>query len=64
LLVEPGDAAALAQALDRLSRDEELRARLGAAARRAAEGSHTWEHNAARVFDSFHKYAWQVGPGR
>jgi glycosyltransferase involved in cell wall biosynthesis len=51
LLVEPGDEHALAQAIERLGVDIELRTRLGAAARKTASERYTWRHNAARVFD-------------
>lgn len=52
LLVEPGDASALARAIDRLAMDESLRARLGAAGRQTVIGQYTWRQNAARVFDA------------
>lgn len=52
LLVEPGDADELAQAIEKLAVDAELRARLGAAARETAIERYTWRHNAARVFDA------------
>ncbi|HKQ09035.1 MAG TPA: glycosyltransferase family 4 protein [Blastocatellia bacterium] len=52
LLVEPGDAATLAQAIERLAKDEALRRRLGAAARQTVIEHYTWRHNAARVFDT------------
>ncbi|HJQ22548.1 MAG TPA: glycosyltransferase family 4 protein [Blastocatellia bacterium] len=51
LLVEPNDAAALAQAITRLANDEALRHRLGAAARRTVTEQYTWQHNAAHVFE-------------
>lgn len=50
LLCPPGDAAAIANALVRLARDGNLRARLAAGARMEAE-SHTWLDNARAVAD-------------
>jgi glycosyltransferase involved in cell wall biosynthesis len=53
LLVEPGDARALCEAILRLARTPELRARLGAQARSAAIARHTWTHNAERVLEAY-----------
>ena len=53
LLVEPGNARQLADAILCLARGRELREMLGAAARRAAVERHTWKHNAGRVLDSY-----------
>jgi glycosyltransferase involved in cell wall biosynthesis len=53
LLTEPGNASQLADAIMRLSRSRELRERLGAAARDAADAEHTWKHNAQRVLDAY-----------
>jgi glycosyltransferase involved in cell wall biosynthesis len=53
LLVEPGDARALSEAIMRLSKSPELRARLGAAARQEAVSRHTWRHNAERVLRAY-----------
>jgi glycosyltransferase involved in cell wall biosynthesis len=50
LLLEPGDVEALSQALLRLARDPDVRARLGAAAKRRALARPTWESSAARFF--------------
>jgi glycosyltransferase involved in cell wall biosynthesis len=52
LLVEPGDPDDLAKAIERLAEDEELCARLGAAARRTVMNGYTWRDNAARVFNA------------
>jgi len=56
LLVEPGDARQLADAILRLSRSRELRDSLGSAARRAAVERHTWRHNAERVLDAYREW--------
>lgn len=53
LLVEPGNARQLSEAILRLSESRELRERLGAAARQTAIAKHTWIHNAARVIDAY-----------
>ncbi len=53
LLVEPGDAGQLADAILCLGRSRELRESLGAAARRVAVERHTWKHNAAHVLESY-----------
>ena len=53
ILVEPGDASALADAIQRLANSVELRSRLGKNAREAAVMKHTWKHNAQRVLDAY-----------
>ena len=50
LLVEPGDVAGLASALRTLAEHRNLRARLGAAARRRAATFPTWEQTAEQFF--------------
>ena len=57
LLVEPNDAASLAQAIERLANDMGLRRRLGAAARQTVIAQYTWRHNAARVFEAMSRGA-------
>ena len=57
LLVEPGAAQQLAQAITRLSESGDLRARLGAAARRSAIEHHTWKMNAQRVLNEYQALA-------
>jgi len=52
LLVEPGDSAGLARAIESLAGDPSLRLRLGAAARQCVESTFTWRHNARRVFEA------------
>ena len=54
LLVKPGNASELSKAILRLCRSQELREKLGAAARSAAISEHTWKHNAQRVLDAYH----------
>src|SRR6266700_241778 len=51
LLCPPGDAGALAAALERLRCEPALRARLGRAARATVLGNHTWDAVAARVLE-------------
>ena len=53
LLVDPGNVPQLTDAILRLTAAPELRARLGAAARRAAVERYTWKHNAQRVIDAY-----------
>ncbi len=53
LLVEPGDARELSEAILRLVNSAQLRERLGAAARREAIARHTWTHNARRVLEAY-----------
>jgi glycosyltransferase involved in cell wall biosynthesis len=60
LLVEPGDAHALSEAIMRLSKSPELRVRLGAAARKEAVNRHTWGHNAERVLHAYTELHEQV----
>jgi glycosyltransferase involved in cell wall biosynthesis len=52
LLLEPGDVEALSQALLRLALDGDVRARLGAAAKRRALARPTWEASAERFFEA------------
>ena len=57
LLVEPGEARRLADAILRLSKSSEFRERLGAAARRVAIERYTWKQNAQRVLDSYRDWS-------
>lgn len=52
LLVPPGDEAALAAALLRLTGDPALRAALGAAARAEVLAHHTWQQTAAAILQA------------
>jgi glycosyltransferase involved in cell wall biosynthesis len=49
LLVKPGDAIELAEAIQRLAGDAQLRIELGLHARETALARHTWRQNARRV---------------
>jgi glycosyltransferase involved in cell wall biosynthesis len=49
LLVKPGDPGELAQAIQRLAADTQLRMELGSSARETALAHHTWQQNARRV---------------
>jgi glycosyltransferase involved in cell wall biosynthesis len=60
LLVEPGNARQLADAVSRLGSSSQFRERLGAAARRVAVERHTWQHNAQRVLDAYRDWARNV----
>lgn len=62
LLVPPGDAAALAEALDRLAGDAALRARCAAAARRAGARLPGWPDAAARLARVVEAVAADEGP--
>jgi glycosyltransferase involved in cell wall biosynthesis len=57
LLVEPGDAHELSEAIMRLAGSQSLREQLGAAARREAIAHHTWRHNAQRVLDAYRSWS-------
>jgi glycosyltransferase involved in cell wall biosynthesis len=57
LLVPPGDAVALADALLRLLRDEQLARDLGARGREYVERTQSWDLVAARVADTLAKIA-------
>ena len=52
LLVEPGDADALAAGLARLLADEPLARRLGEAARKDALAHHTWSEHTRRIVEA------------
>jgi glycosyltransferase involved in cell wall biosynthesis len=53
LLVPPGDAGALAGALERLIDYPDMSARLAVAARAEAEQHHSWRHNARRLAEAY-----------
>lgn len=51
LMVEPGDAEALARGMKKLVDNPELREKLGVAARQAALSKHTWLEHTRRIID-------------
>nr|MBA2733344.1 glycosyltransferase family 4 protein [Acidobacteriota bacterium] len=57
LLIEPGNARELSEAILRLTNSVPLRERLGAAARREAIARHTWKHNAGRVLNAYRSWS-------
>ena len=61
LLVPPGDAPALAEALRRLLTDEELGATMGAEGRRAAESTWDWRHSTGTTLRVLREAAVHVG---
>jgi phosphatidyl-myo-inositol alpha-mannosyltransferase len=63
LLVAPGDALALAEALRRLALEEPLRARMASAARERAE-RFAWPHVAAEVIDCYEQAIAIGSPAR
>ena len=61
LLCPPGDAPAVAAALERLHRDSAWRERLGQAARTTVLGQHTWDQVARRIVDLAKRTTIPVG---
>jgi glycosyltransferase involved in cell wall biosynthesis len=51
LLVPPGDAVALAEAIRELADDERLRRAIGARAAAEVRRAHTWTHRAGQILD-------------
>ena len=61
LLIEPGNAAQLADRIVELAMDPGLRARLGAAGRACATASHTWRNNAEQIVAAHSALAGDFG---
>ncbi len=53
LIIPPNDPEALAAAIERLHRDRDLGARLGAAGRQRVVENFTWEHFGARLLEAY-----------
>jgi glycosyltransferase involved in cell wall biosynthesis len=53
LLIEPGDAPAMAREIVRLAADPQLRLRLGENARKHVLATHTWMQNAAEIVRAY-----------
>jgi glycosyltransferase involved in cell wall biosynthesis len=53
LIIPPNDPDALAAAIEKLYRDRDLGARLGAAARQRVVENFTWEHFRARLIEAY-----------
>jgi glycosyltransferase involved in cell wall biosynthesis len=62
LLVEHGDTDALSRALMLLARDADMRARLGAAAKRRAVSRPTWDASAALFFAAIREVIQRGAP--
>ena len=61
LLVEPGNASELRDAIIRLAKSRELRETLGASARQVAIERHTWKRNAQKIIDAFVTWSRESG---
>jgi glycosyltransferase involved in cell wall biosynthesis len=62
LLVPPGDASALAEAIGRLLDDTALRTRLGEAARARVVSTWTWRHTAERTAEHYYEVLREAAP--
>jgi len=60
LLVQPGNARELTEAIVRLAESPKLREHLGEKARRHAIERHTWKRNAQNVLDAYRKWMEEV----
>lgn len=61
LIVPDGDVDALAEAIRRLVQSPELRRDLGAAARRKAQGAHSWEDYGEQVVEKIMARRQELG---
>ena len=57
VLVEPGDPSGLAEGIERLADDAEMRTRLGAAAREKVASGYTWEKHTGRIVEALRRVA-------
>jgi glycosyltransferase involved in cell wall biosynthesis len=55
LIIEPGDATAMAQRILELAGDADKRRRLGEAGRAYVIANHTWDRNAATIIDTYQR---------
>lgn len=55
LLIEPGDASAMAQRILRLAGDPELRRHLGRTGRAYVLANHTWDRNAGTIVETYER---------
>lgn len=60
LLIAPGSAAEMAQAIIRLVEDPALRSRLGTAGRAYVTANHTWHQNAIKTLDAYRQMTLQA----
>ncbi|MDI6842821.1 MAG: glycosyltransferase [Anaerosomatales bacterium] len=62
-LVKPGDAEDLGRGIERLIDHPELRARLGAAARKEAVAKHTWREHTLRIIEALEARCGRMDDG-
>ena len=62
IVLEPGDLAGLASALERVASDDEYRERLSAAARARGQELPTWRETASLFFDTLKGVAERARP--
>jgi glycosyltransferase involved in cell wall biosynthesis len=62
IVLEPGDLAGLASALERVASDDEYRERLSAAARARGHELPTWKETASLFFDTLRRVVERARP--